>query len=324
MRGLASSLDLDEKRKWWPKWLFRSDHVENVAAILNSGRLLSRASAESRELIVKDSGSPQVICSLNPEEKSYVRLYFRPRTPTNYSNEGIRPKSEIVYEAHMPVPVYLLFSSDLLMEKGVYFTNGRFEQIPDMAETAAHLKNMEFRNVYHDEYVGLLGDQKRSEILNARHSEVLAKNELSLHFMKHIVSRSKPERDTLLNLLKPEVKSKWFERTHVDLGDRQCFYKLGTFVESVWLSSAESQFKFYSNNEQSMRGPFCLQIKWSFNGRYAVYSKDEFYATTRSEKFNLRRLNFETKKYRVTVTLNGDLAYIGNFNGELDDEFILR
>ena len=324
MRGLALSLGLDENRKWWPKWLFRSDHVENTAAILNSGKLLSRASAESGALIVKDSGSPRIISELDPEEKSYVRLYFRPRTPTKYSNEGIRPQSEIRYEAHMPVPTYLLFSSDLLMENGVYFTRGRFTQNSDKDETARHLKEMEFQKIYHDKHVGPLGDQRRSEILNARHSEVLVKNELTLHYMKHIVSRSIPERDTLMNLLKPEIKSKWLERFHVDRGDRRCFYRLGTFIESVQLSSAESQFKFYSNNELHMRGPFCLEIKWNFNGQQAVHRNDEFYVSTRPRKFDLSGLNFDTKKYRVTVTLNGDLAYFGKFNGELEHQFILR
>ncbi len=93
---------------------------------------------------MKDGGSPHLIRELDPEEKSYVRLYFRLRTPTNYSTEGIRPQSEIRYESHMPVPTYLLFSSDLLMQKGVYFTRGQFTQISDMDETAENWKKVEF------------------------------------------------------------------------------------------------------------------------------------------------------------------------------------
>ena len=46
MEQLRSSLGGDRNRRFWPRWLFRSDHVENAAAILNSGRLLSRAAAE--------------------------------------------------------------------------------------------------------------------------------------------------------------------------------------------------------------------------------------------------------------------------------------
>ena len=40
MQQLPSSLGLDRNRRFWARWLFRSDHVENAAAILNSGRLL--------------------------------------------------------------------------------------------------------------------------------------------------------------------------------------------------------------------------------------------------------------------------------------------
>lgn len=95
MQGLASDLGLDDNRKRWPIWLFRSDHVENTAAILNGGELLSRALAEQQGLIVKDSASQQHIDELTQSQRRYVRLYFRPRTPTQFRNEGIRPESEI-------------------------------------------------------------------------------------------------------------------------------------------------------------------------------------------------------------------------------------
>ena len=140
MRGLAASLSLEGSRRWWTQWLFRSDHVENTAAILNSGKLLSREAAESPHLIVKDSGNPALIRQLTPEQRRYVRLYFRPRTPTQYANEGIRPKDKIEYEAHMPVPVYLLFSIAMLMDEGVQFTRGRFTESAEIGTTAEFLE----------------------------------------------------------------------------------------------------------------------------------------------------------------------------------------
>lgn len=114
MQQLPSSLGLDRSRRFWSRWLFRSDHVENAAKILNSSRLLSRAAAERGGLIPVDSGSPQYVGQLSPRHRNLVRLYFRPRTPTQYANEGIRPRGRVQYDAHMPVPVYLLFSASLL------------------------------------------------------------------------------------------------------------------------------------------------------------------------------------------------------------------
>jgi hypothetical protein len=80
----------DQSRGWWPKWVYRSDHVENAAQILNSGRLLSRAAALQQNSIKKDAASQSHVSTLAPRQRRYVRLYFRPMTPTQYTNEGIR------------------------------------------------------------------------------------------------------------------------------------------------------------------------------------------------------------------------------------------
>ncbi len=95
MQQLPSRLKLDRNRRFWSRWLFRSDHVENAAEILNSGVLLSRAAAERKKLIRVDSGSPQYVNQLSASHGNLVRLYFRPRTPTQYANEGIRPRDRI-------------------------------------------------------------------------------------------------------------------------------------------------------------------------------------------------------------------------------------
>lgn len=312
MLGLASSLRLDGNRKRWPNWLFRSDHVENTAAILNSGRLLSRSAAEYKSLIVKDSGSPRHIDQLSPEHRGYVRLYFRPRTPTQYRNEGIRPTKKIELGAHMPVPIYLLFASSLLMDSGVNFTRGRLTPTTEIGGSAEFLRDMNFADIYHDRGVGAVGgSDRRSEILNARHSEVIVKNELKLDRAKHIVCRSAAERETLLSLLKTEVRTRWIQRIHVDEGRRILFYKRGTFVQSAELSEKDSRFVFYANGEPDMRGPFRLSIEWTARGERRTYADPQFTVTTEPLRLNLPRLESE---YEVRITLNGDLAYLGQFD----------
>ena len=323
MRGLASSLRLDPSRRWWTNWLFRSDHVENAAAILNSGKLLSRSSAEIHGLIKHDSGSPQYINHLSTQHRSYVRLYFRPRTPTQYSNEGIRPKSAIQYDAHMPVPVYMLFSISLLTRQGVSFTPGRLTETVSVGDSVEFLKSIEFSSVYHDGPVGRLGElAQRSSILNARHAEVLVPHELPLDHLKHIVCRSAPERDTLLKLLTPDVRDKWIERVCVDEGRRRLFYRRGTFVQHTDLSLDRTRFVFYSNMISSdMRGPFALEIEWTTpDDRRAIHKDPEFIVANHPKQFLLRRA---MPAYKVKVTLNGDLAYLGEFDKDsaLDDLF---
>ena len=312
MRGLVSSLPLKDSRKYWPHWLFRSDHVENAALILNSGKVVSRAVAESNSLIVKDAGSPQHINELALEHRNYVRLYFRPRTPTQYANEGIRPKSEIEYAAHMPVPIFLLFSVSLLTERGVRFSRGRLMRGTDIGETAEFLREINFSEVYHDSAVGRLGEsQRRSNILNARHSEVLVKDELPLTHLKHIVCRSASERETFLNLLEAKVRSKWISRIHVDEGQRRLFYKRGIFVEGADLSHKKSRLFFYTNIGDAMRGPFNLHIAWTSNKSLREYTYPEFVV---SKDPLVIRLPKKSSRYRLRITLNGDLAYFGVFD----------
>lgn len=321
MQQLPSSLGLERSRAFWPRWLFRSDHVENAADILNSGRLLSRAAAERGNLIQVDSGSPQYVGQLSRRHRNLVRLYFRPRTPTQYSNEGIRPRDRIQYDAHMPVPVYLLFASSLLGEQGVYFTKGRLTQGTEIGDSAEFLKSIDFRDVYHDRAVGRLGESdRRSRILNARHSEVVVENELPLDKLKHIVCRSAPERETLLNLLSPEARRRWVSRIHVDEGHRRLFEKLGTFVQRADLLNTESKFLFYSNIIPNMRGPFDLRIEWSVDGRRASARQENFIVSDRPVAYSLNR---SVPRYRVRAWMDGNLAYLGEFDDEHESEMLV-
>ncbi len=312
MGELASKLRLDGNRKWWPNWIFRSDHVENAAAILNSGTLLSRSRAEEQALIVKDAASPHHIHQLTASHRRYVRLYFRPRTPTQYRNEGVRPASKIWNNAHMPVPVYFLFSVMLLADDNVRFSRGRLTSTTQVGKSAKFLKSIEFSDVYHDRGVGLLGQSdERSSILYARHSEVLVRDELSLHYLKHIVCRSAAERDTLICLLSPRAKSVWLPRIHVDEGRRLLFFKMGTFIQHTHLSSTESRFVFYSNISSDMRGPFILRVEWTSDDSNLSFVEQSFFVDTRPKILKLDRELFD---YTVSVKLNDDLIYVGIYD----------
>ena len=321
MQQLPSSLGLASNRRFWSRWLFRSDHVENAADILNSGRLLSRAAAVEGDGIRVDSGSAQYVGQLSADHLKLVRLYFRPRTPTQYANEGIRPQGMIEYGAHMPVPVYLVFDVSLLGEEGVRFTKGRLTEGTAMGGSAEFLKSIAFADVYHDGGVGRLGESnRRSEILNARHSEVVIENELALDKLTHIVCRSAAERETLLNLLLDEVRDRWLNKIHVDEGHRRMFEKRGTFIQRTVLSSEASQFLFYSNIGSSMRGPFDLKIEWSLGERTAYARQERFTVSNRPVAYSL---NPPVARYQVRVMLDGNLAYLGDFDERYESELLL-
>src|SRR5690349_18760009 len=72
-----------------PQYVYHFSHVSNAADILNAGAILSRAECSRIGLRRHDSASPSVILNTPEDKKRFVRLYFRPQTPTQWHCEGI-------------------------------------------------------------------------------------------------------------------------------------------------------------------------------------------------------------------------------------------
>lgn len=324
MSELAKALSSDTTRAWWPKYLFRFDHVENAARILNSGRVLSRKQASLSGVISHDSAAQSYVKMLEPNLRDYVRLYFRPRTPTQYNNEGIRPNRMILRGAHMPVPIFLLFSNQVLTLEGVRFSKGRLVSDASIGSSFEFLKELNFVNIYHNTYVDPLGSgsSTRSEILNARHSEILIKRELDLRYLKHILCRSTPEQQTLINLLEPPTLDKWRDRIRVAPNHIRLFNKLGTFVEECELESTHVRLKFYDNvRSDSWRGPFDLGITCQCGSEQVLNrTRNDFFVSSNRPIFEFREW---LDDYCVQIRLNDDLAYSSQFQAReyLDDPF---
>ncbi len=98
-------------RSFWPKFIFHYTPLETAIKILKDGKLKSRFDLESNNELLMSIGSREILNQTYPEKKKFVRLYFRPRTPTQYHIEGIRPKNKISsLNAHCPIPIFFLFS----------------------------------------------------------------------------------------------------------------------------------------------------------------------------------------------------------------------
>ena len=102
---------LGKQRSIWVSYSFHFTDVRNASQILNMEKIVSRAKLEKMGGPPVDIASPEVIATTDGEIKDFVRLYFRPRTPTQFHMEGIRPKAEIWKGCHCPVPVFFLFDS---------------------------------------------------------------------------------------------------------------------------------------------------------------------------------------------------------------------
>ena len=111
--------------EWWPRYVYHFTDVHNAASIIQSGCLYSREEAVRRGLMRVDNASLEIIKQTRPEHLKYARLYFRPRTPTQYRNEGIRPISQRELGAHCPIPIYFCFDAlTVLAQNDTEFSDG--------------------------------------------------------------------------------------------------------------------------------------------------------------------------------------------------------
>lgn len=96
-----------DKKKVWTSFCFHFTNLNNAVSILQNGMLVSRKKALESGIMENENASIDVINQTDEEWNKYVRLYFRPRTPTQYNNEGFRSKSNLgSLQAHCPFPVF--------------------------------------------------------------------------------------------------------------------------------------------------------------------------------------------------------------------------
>ena len=231
----------DYRRKW-PKYLFHHASLKNATGILEAGALLSRNDAVSQ---VHDDVAPLEVISRRSDAHQFARLYFRPRTPTQYQVEGIRKAGECYLNDasnHVPVLYMFLFSAEsVLTLDSTQFSNGNMQSPQtNYAATDQFFDSIQFKKVFHE---GSFEQSEKDAILKARCAEVLTASPLPLdQHLKFILCRSEAERHTLLSAypnidpaLKPRI------RTVTEVG---IFHSQFTYVTGVDLLSNSCLVQF--------------------------------------------------------------------------------
>ncbi|MDM5282679.1 DarT ssDNA thymidine ADP-ribosyltransferase family protein [Peribacillus frigoritolerans] len=202
---------LPNDSKWWSKFIYHFSDVNNIASILNSGFLYSRNHDMSQLLMKNDNASKTVIDGTNGDYKDHVRFYFRPLTPTQFQNEGIRSHSEhSSLNAHCPVPIFLLFNADKLLSRDdSYFSYESLASHRDVQiyQSLDDFKNAPFENIYH--HTPIREGEDKNQIVKQRHAEIIIKDEYGLDELELILCRTIPEKDTLISLLPKSVYEKY-------------------------------------------------------------------------------------------------------------------
>lgn len=249
---------------WWPRYVYHFTDVNNAASIIQSGCLYSRAEANQRGLMKVDNASSEIIQQTRAEHLNYVRLYFRPRTPTQYRNEGIRPVSRReLGGAHCPVPIYFCFDAlTVLAQDDTEFSNGNMASVwASHSGERDFFLSIPFHLVFHNRS---FTPDERDEIVFRRNAEVLVPGSLSLDgTLRFIACRSAAERQTLLHLLPPNLRRQWAPR--IRLGEQGLFERRWTYVEEVIPVDGEVIFRFNPNTLTP--GPFQVTFLYREAGR---------------------------------------------------------
>jgi hypothetical protein len=296
-------------REWWPKYVFHYTDVRNAVEILKSGKLLCRSELDKRKGMIVDSASRRVLAQTDYHVRDYVRLYFRPQTPTQYNNEGIRPRSMRALESHCPVPIFFLFDSvDVLTRADSQFSAGNLAVAsPTLYNTADELAGFDFRKIYH---IGAFQPHAR-DIIYHRNAEIVVSTEMDLSSLKYIFCRSPAEKDTFLNLLPPETLFDWSRKILV-ASKSQIFNCKWTFVETAELTSTRVALTF--SPDTITPGPFELTaiITDVDSGEQYPHQTTEFYAN-RGLHIGVPR---GVGRYNILLALDDDLAFSNDFYGE--------
>ena len=308
---------IDGPRRLWPPHLFHCTDIRNVVSILNHGEIMSRSLIKSAGLLPKDIASPDVIVGTNANWQDCVRLYFRPRTPTQYRNEGFRPVYQQEWNSHCPVPVYLLFSAlSVLSRSDSRFSDGNLGSASsNVSGDVAFLKQIPFQFVYHDTR---FDQSEHQQIIHHRHAEVIVPKRMELDNLRFIVCRSDAEYRTLLHLLPPTILDHWVGKIVVG-SNRQLFHRQWTFVEQAEMNSDRVIFKF--NPSSRTPGPFnaCVEIEEASTGM-KYHWRNEAYQCDREITLSISTLQDssdyvarlylqDSSDYVARLYLDGNLAF---------------
>ena len=188
--------------EWWPLYAYHFTDVENAIGILSEELLFSRYDAKRFNLMRNDNASRQVIDMTSSGVTTDVRFYFRPKTPTQYHNEGykhpdLRYSGDI--NANVPVPVFFAFDLATLLNSDVQFSEtSQAGYGSALYNTPEEFATFNFSKIYKNGYMENVDEEKRY-----RQAEIVTRGPFMIDTcLEAVFCRNECEKITLLNLLR--------------------------------------------------------------------------------------------------------------------------
>lgn len=310
LQSLNNSSWLGDYRKNWPQFLYHTTTLENALNIMSKGCIKSRDLAISDGDLLFDIADDSVIDNTDAEWKSYARLYMRPKTPTLYNTEGIRPVSKIYDNAHCPVPVvFMLNASKILNRDDTKFSNGNLAKSRAVvSDDFNDYKKLPFSDIYH---YGSFSQAMRDQIIFHRHAEVVVPDKIDLNDnLVSIKCRSHAETRTLRHLV--------YQNNNGNLANQigtvksfNLFHEDWHFIKEVSHDDEYIYIRFNKVCPTKPAGPFHVKflienISGDFLGEldYPEKSLKDY-----GENLRVGRKRFAGQSLIFTCSINGIIAF---------------
>lgn len=290
-------------RKHWPAHLFHHAPLETALQIIKDGCL--RARDDPQRANIQDVAAGGVIDN-RKEAHGKVRLYFRPRNPTQFHIEGIRKNADCQYGANAHAPVLVMFVLDarrILTRPGTMFSDQNMQK--HCAQTGSDevfFSKIPFASVYHEGEIG--GDYS---IIDSRCAEVLPMSPMPLaDVLSGIWFRSEPERDTFLHYL-GSAAALWHKFCSVS-EELKVFDKRFPFVVDIDLSREGVRFRL-NHRHDFQNVSIAIQV-YNLQHQLCVdFRNDDFTTGNQSGGRWIYKVALEPSNYLVKVQLENHPAY---------------
>lgn len=265
-----------KSNSWWPKYFYHFTDIRNAMGIIELGWIYGRNNVLENNLMKNDNASESVITISKNKVKDCARLYFRPRTPTQYNNEGYKPTKirRKDLNASCPVPIFFFLDSETVLNmENVKFSEVSCAGLADLnlLSGAEAFEKLPFDKIYHDKYIP---DGSRSDIVKHRHAEILGEGGIPISkALRGIVCRSVAEKQTLLYLLRKKLPEKYKEYRKIIryLPKLNLFFNNGIYINRVEYQD-NSLIIFFNDASKRVRGD-CERI--GVNVRIELYYLDD-------------------------------------------------
>lgn len=241
--------------RWWPLYLYHFTDVHNAVSIIEKEYIYGRKLANIENLMASDNASASVINVTDDRVESYARLYMRPKTPTQYHNEGYKPVHirDQGVNANCPLPIFFILDAEkTLSMDGVQFVEkglaGHLYEGRNLLSGEEKFENLNFDKIFHNGSF-----PSGSDIKQFRHTEIIRKDGIPISgIVRGIACRSIAEKQTLIYLLKKTSKNKYNKYKDIISykPDIDLFYSNGIFIKNVKFEDDKFLFEL---NDSSRR-----------------------------------------------------------------------